>query len=79
MDIYRAERVAQDRAMDPGWDKSFKLVGPLNEVECEWLDPYFGIFTIKGREGFVMLKQIPEGFEIVMPEVAPPTRSDAAE
>jgi len=68
MDIYRAERLAQDRSLDPKWNKSFMLIGPAKEVECEWLDPYFGLFQIKGEKGFMMTKQIPEYFEVVMPE-----------
>jgi len=71
MDIYRAERLAQDRATKHhDWDKSFKLVGPLGEIECEWLDPHFGMFQFKGKEGFVMTKQVPANFDVIMPEVS---------
>lgn len=76
MDIYRAERLAQDRAVHGGdWDKSFVLVGPRGLVECEWLDPHFGFFQIKGQEGFVMTKQIPEGLEVIMPPERSPQGS----
>jgi hypothetical protein len=69
MDIYRAERLAQDRsAKDRNWDKSFKIVGPNGEIECEWLDPYFGMFQFKGKEGFVMTKQVPADLDVIMPE-----------
>lgn len=71
MDIYRAERLAQDMAVNRDWDKSFLLVGPNGPVECEWLDPYFGMFQIKGEEGFVMTKQIPAGIEVIMPTRSP--------
>lgn len=67
MDIFRAERLAQDRSIDPKWDKSFLLVGPSGVIECEWLDPYFGMFTMKDREGFVMTKQIPADIDVIMP------------
>jgi hypothetical protein len=76
MDIYRAERLAQDRSIDPNWDKSFHLLGPAGMIECEWLDPYFGIFKMKGGDGFVMTKQIPEYFEIVMPDARSPQVSE---
>jgi hypothetical protein len=69
MDIYRAERLAQDMAVHGGdWNKSFVIAGPSGLIECEWLDPHFGIFQMKGHEGFVMTKQIPEGLEIIMPD-----------
>ncbi len=68
MDIYRAQRIAEDRATDPSWNKSFVLLGANGIVECEWLDPYFGLFQIKGQEGFVMTKQIPSHIDVVMPD-----------
>lgn len=73
MDIYRAERIAQDRAVNPNWNKSFVLVGPTGMIECEWLDPYFGMFLFKGQDGFVMTKQIPASVDVIMPpeELAP--------
>lgn len=67
MDIYRAQKIAEDRMVgNPNWDKSFKLVGPKGEIECEWLDPYFGLFQMKGGDGFVMVKQIPSSLDVVM-------------
>lgn len=69
MDIFRAERMAQDKmanAIGDNWDKSFVLVGPLGQIECEWLDPFFGMFTIKGRDGFVMTKSIPADVDVLM-------------
>jgi hypothetical protein len=68
MDIYRAQKIAEDRAIDPNWNKSFVLVGPRGIIECEWLDPYFGLFQFKGKDGFVMVKQIPADIDVVMPE-----------
>jgi hypothetical protein len=68
MDIYRAQKIAEDRTIDPNWNKSFVLVGPRGIIECEWLDPYFGIFQFKGKDGFVMVKQIPADIDVVMPE-----------
>lgn len=70
MDIYRAERVAQDRMAKSGpkrdWDRSFLLVGPNGIKPCTWRDPYFGLFSIDGVDGFLMTKQVPNGFEVLM-------------
>lgn len=68
MDIHRAEKIAQDRSLNASWDKSFLLVGTKGVIECEWLDPYFGIFQMKGSDGFVMTKQIPASVEVIMPD-----------
>lgn len=69
MDIYRAERIAQDWAVEgPNWNKSFKLVGPSGEIECEWLDPYFGLFRMKDSDGFIRTKDIPSDLDVVMPD-----------
>jgi hypothetical protein len=67
MDIYRAQKIAEGRALNPSWNKSFVLVGPRGVIECEWLDPYFGLLQLKGKDGFVMVSQIPAGIEAVMP------------
>ncbi len=70
MDIYRAEKIAQDRMAESrgDWDKKFTLIGPRGILNCEWLDPYFGFFTIEGHEGFLRTKDIPANVECVMPE-----------
>lgn len=71
MDIYRAEKIAQDRMLEASggdWDKKFVILGLGGILNCEWLDPYFGMFTIAGRDGFLMSKQIPAGCEVLMPE-----------
>ncbi len=75
MDIYRAERLAQDMAVDRDWDKSFLLVGPKGTIECEWLDPHFGMFQFKGQEGFVMTKQVPADLDVIMPIPRTPQES----
>lgn len=67
MDIYLAQKVAEDRALDPNWNKDFTLVGPRGAIECEWLDPYFGLFQMKGHDGFVMVKDIPSDIDAIMP------------
>lgn len=70
MDIYRAERLAQDRSIDPKWDRSFKLIGPLgNVIACKWLDPHFGMFTLVEHEGFMMTKRVPDDFRAEMPDL----------
>lgn len=66
MDIYRAQKIAEDRAVDPEWDKSFRLVGLGGEIKCKWLDPYFGIFQIEGDGGLVMVKQVPPELDCIM-------------
>lgn len=61
MDIYRAQRIAEDSAVaDTNYDKKFKLVGPGGEKSCEWLDPFMGLFTIEGEPGFMMVRDVPE-------------------
>lgn len=73
MDIFRAERIAQGRmsqAHSDEWDKKFTLVGPTGSLRCEWLDPYFGMFTIEGHEGFVRTKDVPPYVECEMSEDA---------
>lgn len=70
IDIYRAERLAQDRAVSSGdWDKSFVLVGSGGLLECEWLDPFFGLFKIKGKDGLVKTESIPAGIKVIMPSL----------
>jgi hypothetical protein len=69
MDIYRAEKVAQDRmlkAINGQWDKSFVLASKYGIKECEWIDPYLGAFKIKGDDGFMLTSDIPAGIEILM-------------
>jgi hypothetical protein len=76
MDIYRAERLAQDMAVHgEDWNKSFVISGPNGTIECEWLDPHFGLFKFKGKEGFVMTKQIPADLDIIMPDSRTPQES----
>lgn len=72
MDIYRAEKLAQDYVVNhPGWDKKFLLIAPAGIIPCTWLDPYFGFFTFDGKDdGFVRTKDIPASVEVVMPDPA---------
>ena len=68
MDIYRAEKLAKDYTLEyPAWDKKFFLIGPAGMKQCEWLDPYFGIFKVDGADGFMMSKQVPPGVDVLMP------------
>jgi DNA-binding ferritin-like protein (Dps family) len=68
MNIYRAEKLAQDYALKfPEWDKKFFLVGPAGIKQCVWLDPYFGMFAVNGIDGFLMSGQVPPGVEALMP------------
>lgn len=71
MDIYCAEKIAQDRMSNASggeWDKKFCLVGNGGALSCEWLDPFLGMFTIEGKEGFLMTKHVPADVDVLMPE-----------
>lgn len=59
MDIYACERKAQAEGYNTA---IFDLVGPAGHVKCKWLDAYYGMFIPEGQEGFIMSKQVPEGF-----------------
>jgi hypothetical protein len=70
IDIFRAEKIAQRRmADDPNWDKTFQLSidGGL-PISCVWLDPYFGLFQIKGKEtmGFMRTVRLPDDAKVVV-------------
>jgi hypothetical protein len=63
MDAYRMEREAQDRWSPDGPKLKFKIVGPIGALDAEWLDPYFGFFTIPSQgDGFFMVKQFDNAF-----------------
>ena len=50
MNIYQAEREAQDLSMDH--DKIvFMLVGPTGSRPCVWLDPHMGMFQLADKHG----------------------------
>lgn len=63
MDIYRMQKEAEDRMTD-NRPMLFTIVGPLGEKNAEWLDPYFGMFTIDGmpKGSMVMVKQFANVF-----------------
>lgn len=49
----------QNLAKDIGYDSAtFDLVGPKGRFECSWLDAYFGLFSIKGRNGVVAVSSL---------------------
>ena len=46
----------EDRAKDEGFDSAtFEVVGPNGRVKAKWLDAYMGIFTVEGKDGFLMV------------------------
>lgn len=67
MDIYRAQKVAEDRMLDVPvggeWKKKFVLRGPRGSKNCEWLDPYLGLFTVEGSKGFLKVGDIPQDID----------------
>ena len=58
MNIYQAERLAQENNSAKEFIASF----PAGPTRCKWLDPYMGLFTIEGHEGFVMVSDIDDAF-----------------
>jgi hypothetical protein len=51
----------QSLAKNVGFDSMlFDLVGPSGRMACRWLDAYFGMFVVIGKEddGFMMVRQI---------------------
>ena len=37
---------------------TFDLVGPNGRMKAKWLNAYMGLFTLEGRDGFIMVDQI---------------------
>ncbi len=63
MDPYRMEREAQYRWTPDGPKLKFKIVGALGSLDAEWLDPYFGFFSIPSQgEGFFTTKMFDTAF-----------------
>lgn len=57
MNLYQCE----NKAKDIGFDKAKFVMACTDGIfECQWLDAYFGLFKIKGLDGFVTTKQIDE-------------------
>jgi len=73
IDILRAEKIAQDRMHSdgPNWNRHFILIleGGM-PVSCTWLDPYFGLFRIYGKEneGFISISQLPDTARAIVME-----------
>lgn len=55
MDLYRAERLAQEHGFD---SCTMTLFGPSGVLTGQWLDAYFGMFKPEKADGFVMTKQL---------------------
>jgi len=64
-----AQKQAQDMVCERWGSKvKFTLIVPDRmPTECVWLDPSFGMFTVKGKEdkGFIMVKQLEPGSFII--------------
>ena len=57
MDIYRAERLAQEHGFD---SCTMTVIGPGGVLYGKWLDAYFGCFKPGRSDGFVFTKQLAE-------------------
>jgi hypothetical protein len=64
-----AQKEAQRMVCENRYSKIlFTLIVPNRvPIECVWIDPHYGMFTIKCREktGFLMLKQLEPGSFII--------------
>lgn len=64
MDILRFQKEAEDRQYDK-LPLNFKIIGTSGILSAVWVDPYFGFFSIDGREGMHsinMLAKLPPEF-----------------
>lgn len=70
VDIHRAEKIAQDLMLEANngeWNKQFLLIDPgKGIIPCKWLDPYFGMFIPDDADGFMMTKDVPDNFKVLM-------------
>ncbi len=70
MDIYRAEKIAQDRmaeATGDDWNKNFVAFLPNGcMISCKWLDPYFGLFQIDGMDGAATSRSLPPETDVII-------------
>lgn len=61
LSLYDCQRIAEDNGYD---SLKFKIHINSKIIECKWLDAYFGMFQIIGKEGFFtvndMLQLYPE-------------------
>ena len=67
MDIFACQRKAErDGSFDTA---TFTLSGPNGSFKCKWLDAYFGLFQVEGKEGFLMAGDC-EGRPLVVTDYA---------
>lgn len=77
MDLYKAQRLAQDNGYDSA---KFLAMFPSGPKVCSWLDAYCGLFTIAGMgDGFVTVRQIDEMFPTLEVLPLPMSSDDAAD
>ncbi|HSN67893.1 MAG TPA: hypothetical protein VLV48_01520 [Thermoanaerobaculia bacterium] len=55
MDIYRAERLAQEHGFD---SCTMTIIGPQGIAYGKWLDAYMGLFMPDKADGFVMTRNL---------------------
>ena len=55
VNILVCQKYAEDVYLE-GKCVTFDLCGPTGKVECEWIDPYFGLFKVKGEKGSLMVR-----------------------
>lgn len=57
MNPYELEKVSQDLShKNPGATITFQAAIQGKIIECQWLDPYFGLFVIPEIKGHGMLR-----------------------
>jgi len=51
--LFQAREEAKHAVIQADEQITFELIGPEERrVKCTWLDPWLGLFTIKGEHGF---------------------------
>ncbi len=55
LSLYDCQRIAEDKGYN---SLKFKIHINSKIIECEWLDAYFGLFKILGKEGFFMVNDM---------------------
>lgn len=61
MTIHEMQKYAENNGFDT---LKFKITFSYSgkEINCQWLDAYFGFFKVEGQEGFMTVAQL-EDFE----------------
>lgn len=60
MNIYQCQNWAKKNGFDSA---AFTAIFPAGEKRCQWVDAYFGFFTVDGLgDGFITVETIDEMF-----------------